>query len=187
MSLSILLSTIRDLHNDTPAIRAFAPWPDDLTPTKTAPAPCAAMSLVIALDADDDVTNAIRHAAEHAEWRQTYTESEVGAEFLARYGYFELYGPSGHFHSAKLRGYIGFWDKELDYGWHRHEAEEIYYSISGAPQFLSETQPESWPKPGQTRHHAPWERHAMKSGDAPFLCYAVWKGPGLAALPEMST
>ena len=39
---------------------------------------------------------------------------------------------------------------------------------------------------GETRHHAPWEEHAMRTLGSPFFCYALWRGDGLADLPKMT-
>ena len=183
--MQALLDATRDLHQSTPALQDFAPWPDDLTPQDIAPVPCPAIDLVRALPDASPLTRPIQNAAAFAKWKRTYTTEEVGQHFLDHYGYFELFGPYGHFHSTQARGYIAYWDAELDYGWHNHEAEELYYSLQGTPRFLSRNQPDCLLAPGQSRYHAPWEIHGMKTLDTSFLCYAVWRGPGLADLPAM--
>ncbi|MDJ0628180.1 MAG: dimethylsulfonioproprionate lyase family protein [Rhodobacter sp.] len=183
--LNALVEQIRGLHEATPALARFAPWPGDLTPNDRPAAMLPAADLVAALPADTAVTRAVQAAAPHAEWRQSYSEREVSADFLNRYGHFELFGPHGHFHSSELRGYIGIWGSGLDYDWHSHEAEELYYCLFGTPRFRSKSKPETTLQPGGTRHHTPCEVHRMQTCTTPFLCYAVWKGPGLAGRPAM--
>ena len=186
MTLATLLTHIQTLHHATPALHQFAPWPDDITPATRAPVPVPAIPAIQALPAKTPLIAAIQDAAHDVEWRQSYTADEVGADFLQAYGYFELFGPHGHFHSTQLRGYIAYWGPHLDYGWHHHAAEELYCGLIGTPRFTSKSKPDATPPPFETRHHASWEVHGMQTRDTPYLCYAVWKGPGLADLPRMS-
>ena len=184
--MDALLAQVEALHRATPALSGFGNWPSDLQVAHKAPVPCPATALIDALPNDHPLTAAIKAAAPFAEWRRTYSADEVGQDFLNRYGYFELFGPHGHFRSRQLRGYIAFWDAGLDYGWHHHTAEQLYFSLQGEPLFTSKSKPDATIAPGETRHHAPWEVHGMQTLDTPFLCYALWKGPGLADLPQMS-
>ncbi|MEM6577063.1 MAG: dimethylsulfonioproprionate lyase family protein [Pseudomonadota bacterium] len=182
-----LLDAVRHLHLETPALRAFGDWPDDLEPSERPAYRVPALDLITALQDRTPLVEALKTAAPSLEWRQTYTEAEVGRHFLASYGYVELFGPQGHFHSKTLRGFLGFWGPGLQYGWHDHQAEELYFCLSGHARFYAANQPQADIAPGMTRWHAPFERHAMDTGDAPFLCYALWKGDGLADLPKMVT
>ena len=127
-SLAHVLDAARALHQATPLLSGFAPWPVDIMPAPVAPLHVPAADLVAALGLAAPArcrpfVDAIRAATAHAHWKRTYTEAEVGADFLARYGYFELFGPTGHFHSHQLRGYIAYWGEGLNYDWHHHEAE----------------------------------------------------------------
>ena len=57
--------------------------------------------------------------------------------FLEKYGYFELFGPTGHFLTNKMSLYVIFFDTENFYTWHNHEAEELYFVLSGSAKFES--------------------------------------------------
>lgn len=179
-ALTPLLHEIQQIHENTPDLTGFGPWPSDLTYAHRAPVSAPVVALL------PGRLTTLAAAAPYLEWRRTYRADEVGDDFLNRYGYVELFGPQGHFHSTQLRGYIAYWDRRLDYGWHHHEAEELYFGLEGTPEFLSQSKPSVTLHPGQTRHHAPWEVHSMKTHDTGFLCYALWRGPGLAGLPEMT-
>ena len=128
---------------------------------------------------------AIQTVLDAAFWKQTYTESEVGDAFLARYGYFELLGPDGHFHSDNLRAYVGYWGPGLRYDWHHHEAEEIYCILSGAAEFHLDGDRSMWLRRRDTRYHSSNQPHAMTTTVEPVLTFVLWRGRGMAGLPVM--
>ncbi len=189
MSLSQALQAARELHSQLPALREFAPWPGDLEPAALAPAAMPAQDQVAGFSqpgtpVTQPLINALRGSASQAHWTQTYTEAEVGAHFLQNYGYFELFGPTGHFRSTQLRGYIAYWGAGLKYDWHSHEAEELYVVLGGGARFLT-AENERWLSAGDTRLHGGWQPHAMNTGAEPILTYVLWRGAGLEGLPLM--
>lgn len=185
-----LLAAVRQLHESTPALQAYAPWPDDLSFQQVMAEPCPAAGTLGVRSlrgtrATSRVIKSLRAAAPQLHWKQTYTEEEVGREFLDDYGYVELFGPGGHFLSNKLRGYIGFWGPCLTYDWHDHEAEELYFTLAGNAVFCAKGSPNLMLKPGQARSHASHQPHLMVTLDQPFLAYVVWRGAGFDGLPRM--
>ncbi|MEL7462955.1 MAG: dimethylsulfonioproprionate lyase family protein [Pseudomonadota bacterium] len=187
--LADLLREARRFHEATPALADFAAWPDDLSPDDNAPIHVPAADLVAGYDAPTvapDFVAAIRAAVPLMEWRQSYTEAEVGAEFLSRYCYFELFGPRGHFRTDQARGYVGYWGEGLHYDWHDHEAEELYFVLGGSAQFMAEGKEDAVVSAGETQHHTANQRHAMTTGEKPILTYVLWRGAGLAGVPAMS-
>ena len=185
-----LLMSVRRLHEKTPELQDYATWPDDLSEQKVIAEPClAAATLGVrslrGTRATAPVIKALRAAAPLLKWKQTYTEEEVGREFLDAYGYVELFGPDGHFRTNKLRGYIGFWGPGLTYDWHDHQAEELYFTLAGSAVFSAKGSPNIILRPGQTRAHYSRQPHMMITLDQPFLAYAVWRGAGIDGLPKM--
>ena len=79
----------------------------------------------------------IKKVCPHANWKQTYDEKDVGKNFLDKFAYFELFGPSGHFLTNEMSLFVIFFDKETYYTWHNHEPEELYFVISGSAKFES--------------------------------------------------
>ena len=73
------------------------------------------------------VHNIIKQLSPYVNWKQTYEEKDVGKDFLEKYGYFELFGPTGHFLTNKMSLFVFFVDAESYYTWHNHEAEELYW------------------------------------------------------------
>ena len=174
-----LLEAVRDFHARTPALAEFAAWPGDLVYEEPPVAPVDAISLIEQWRGSDPVHLALQAAARHAEWRQTYSEAEVGRAFLQRYGYIELYGPQGVFRTWDSRGFVAFWAEGLVYPWHYHEAEEIYAVVSGGGLFEARGGTTARLGPGQTYYHESNQPHALTLEDEPILALALWRGGGL--------
>lgn len=186
-----LLEVVREIYMDTPALVDFAPWPLNLEVRNKPARAISGQSMVdgfagLGTSATEPVISAIRNANDDGHWIQTYTVDEVGQDFLNRYGYFELFGPTGHFITSKLRGYVGFWGAGLDYGWHNHEAEEMYFCLGGEGLFMAEGEENKSVVAGQSKYHSAFQKHAMSTTDRPFLCLAFWRGSGIDALPMMT-
>lgn len=180
-----------------PEVAAFQGWPSDIEWASKAPVAIPAIDLVTSdpgREADgtaaDGETRRLQHAimaiAPHAEWRLTYTEEEVGADFLNRFGWFELVGPDGHFRSSQTRMTIGYWGDNLHYPWHEHQPEELYCILSGEAAFMAKGEPDCIVSAGQTKLHKVLQPHAMTTTDQPILCFVLWRGEGLADDPRMS-
>ncbi len=189
MTLDDVLEAARQLYQSHPDLMAFGPWPTDLTPTGLQPCPIPATDLVRDFDLQGSertqaLVEAVKATAHFAHWVRTYSEEEVGADFLNRYGYYELFGPTGHFHSTQLRGYIGYWGEGLIYDWHSHEAEELYLTLAGSAEFRVEGD-DAFLGPDQTRAHASWQSHSMVTSNQPILNLIIWRGEGMADLPKM--
>lgn len=185
-----LLDAVRGLHVATPRLQLFAPWPDALHDRGLEPASCPApdvLSSCLAHTAPDfqRVIKALLDAMPDLQWRQTYAEHEVGADFLRSYGYVELFGPNGQFHCPDLRGYLGFWGPRLTYDWHSHPAEEVYFSLAGTARFEADGLPDAEVGVGASRHHASNQQHRMMTLDRPYLTYALWLGDRLAENARM--
>jgi hypothetical protein len=186
-----LETAIAKLMGETPALAAFAEWPAEAPQAECMAQTIPAIPLVTALSAPvspvtSAIVNAIKSAAADAHWQQTYSEAEVGRDFLNRYGWFELLGPAGVFRSDSLRAYIAYWGENLNYGWHHHEAEELYYILAGTAEFHAEGLPSAMLRPGGLRHHITDQPHAMDTHAEPVLALVLWRGPGLAGVPRMS-
>ena len=126
---------------------------------------------------------AVLAAAPHLHWRQSYTEADPGfdADYLARYGWFNLIAPSGPFVSGALRLSVGYWGKGLHYPDHHHAPEEIYLTIAGEGRYISEGRADVTGGPGTTICHRSGQRHAATMETAPLLAAAFWRGEGLEA------
>ena len=184
-----ILKAAQQLHQSHPELSAFGAWPDDFVAVYPEPNNNPAVELVQKTDfptenATRSLSDAIRATAHLAQWKQTYTEEEVGADFLNRYGYHELFGPTGHFHSTQLRGHVANWGAGLNSDWHSHQADELYLIVGGRAMFHVEGN-KTYVGPNQTRRHGSWQSHAMTTIDQPILTFVLWRGEGMGDLPQM--
>ncbi len=112
-------------------------------------------------------------------WRRTYREPVVSAQFLNNYGYTELAGLAGPVPSQRLACGFLLLGPDTIYPRHRHEAEEIYVPLSGAAAWLHGDQPWRIEQPGTVIHHASNEPHAMRTSDEPLLALYLWRSDNL--------
>ena len=124
-----------------------------------------------------------KHVGE-ANWRQTYSIAEVGEDFANRHCYFELIGPTGHFFNDTIRGFICYWGEHLNYRWHSHEAEEIYYILGGKALFKTKAMTKVL-KANETQLHKSWESHTMETFEEALLALIFWRGNGLEKLAKI--
>ena len=109
------------------------------------------------------------------DWEQGYNEKEVDKDFLNKYGFFELIGPSGHFETSEMALYVNFLDKNTYYPWHNHEAEELYFIVSGEAKFESKDQDEEILSSTKTRFHKSFQPHAITTIENKVLSFVIWK------------
>ena len=130
------------------------------------------------------IIDAVKKHIHKLNWRQTYAISEVGEDFANRHCYFELLGPTGHFYNDAIRGFICYWGEHLNYKWHSHEAEEIYYILGGKALFKTKTMTKVL-EANETQFHKSWESHAMETLEEPLLAFILWRGNGLEKLAQI--
>ena len=111
----------------------------------------------------------------YVNWEQGYKENEVGKDFLNKYGFFELIGPSGHFKTSEMALYVNYLCKNAYYPWHNHDAEELYFIVSGKAKFESKNQNTEMLTSTKTRLHKSFESHAITTDENPVLSFVIWK------------
>lgn len=107
-------------------------------------------------------------------WRQNRTYSDT--EFLKRYAYTELIGPSGLVVCDSVSAGLLVLAPETFYPPHAHPAEEIYHVISGASEWQQGDRPAVVREPGARVHHASAEPHSMRTGAEALLALYLWRG-----------
>lgn len=149
------------------------------TPVPPAPRALAASALL-----DDALPRtafgaAIAQAAQRFQWRQNpnYTAANMGAAFMAGYGYVEFAGPKDAlFHAPAIRVGLLLLGPRLHYPPHAHPAEEIYHALTGGG--LWRRGQEGWRTvpAGSAIHHPPMIEHETRAGDATLLALYCWRG-----------
>lgn len=187
------IETARYVAETTPALREFVDWPQDLIYAERRHVPAPAIEELqthpgVACTKTKDLQGALLALADQVEWRLSYSEKEVGWDFLNRFGWFELAGPQeGHFKTQTTRLTVGYWGPNLDYPWHLHKAEELYFVVSGSAEFEVKGQSPKILRAGDSIFHASNQPHAMRTQDSGILTFVLWRGQGLGDPPKMET
>ena len=134
-----------------------------------------------------NILDSIIRANYELKWKTTYSENEVGKDFIKRYGWFDIIGPNGPFHMEDIRIMIGYWGANLDYQMHWHDAEEAYVPIAGSALFWSEHNETKIAGVGDIVIHKSNEKHWTKMTNGFFLALAIWKGTNLSVNPKISS
>jgi hypothetical protein len=129
----------------------------------------------------------LRDAATMLEWRQSYRPREIGARFLERYGWCELFGFLGPTPCEALSGGFLLLGPDTLYPSHSHRAEELYVPLSGSAEWQLGASAFVRRPPGDFVVHAARELHAMRTGAAPLLALYLWRGEGLAESARLET
>ena len=134
-----------------------------------------------------NILDCIIRANYELKWNTTYSENEVGPDFIKRYGWFDLIGPNGPFLINSIRIMIGYWGENLDYQMHWHEAEEAYVPLAGSALFWSEHNGKKIASVGDIVIHKSNEKHWTKMTNGFLLALAIWKGTNLSVNPTISS
>ena len=189
-ALATLLRQTADLLAATPVLAGFA---DGLTGLPLGPArpkplpflPLLADTPPLASKHTRPMVEAICAAAAHLEWRQSYAEAQVGADYLARYGWANIAAPDGSFAAQDMRLSVGYWGRGLHYLRHWHEPEETYLVLAGGAVFHTDGRAPVQAGPGTLIHHPSNLPHAMDMAEGPLLALAVWTGNALTKVSQI--
>lgn len=132
----------------------------------------------IASPALQPVAAAVRAARHLFHWRQNpnYHAADIGADFMAGYGYVEFLGPKeSMFHSDVFRIGLLVLGPGLHYPPHRHPAEEVYHPLTSGTWRRGDEVWRAVP-PGDAIHHQPMIEHETRSGASTLLALYCWGG-----------
>lgn len=186
-----LLVAARDVHQGHPELSAFCEFPDDLERQNVTPFHVPAADLVgresgLATALFTEFRDALVAADPRADWRETYKDTDIGEDFLCRFGCYCLIGDEGPFSSQKMRAWTVYMPPKLRYRWHQHPGEEMYLVIAGEAEFLREGAAPVRLRLGQISTHASNQPHAMETYDRPVLAYVIWRN-GFDGAPVLTS
>jgi hypothetical protein len=122
---------------------------------------------------------AIAQAAHLFAWRQNpnYTAANMGAAFMAGYGYAEFAGPKeALFHAQGVRVGLLLLGPHLHYPAHAHPAEEIYHPLTRGGLWRRGQEDWRTVPAGRAIHHPPMIVHETKAADSTLLALYCWRG-----------
>jgi len=175
-----LLDAAQRAHASHPGLAAFVGFPDDLSEQPMTPHSIPAADLLAretGLFGNDqaELRDAFIAAAPEALWRETYKGTDIGQDFMDRFGCYCLIGPGAPWTSARMAGFVVYMPADLHYPWHHHPAEEMYLVLAGEARFLAEGAPPETLRAGDTSFHASNQPHAMETGAHPVMAYVTWR------------
>ena len=174
-----LKNEIFKLWNNNTVLSNFAKLPIDLKYNELEPNPISPIKQLENWQSNSIETKEIhenlKKLSSFIHWKQTYDEKDAGKDFLDKYGYFELFGPTGHFVTNKMALYVIFFDTENFYTWHNHEAEELYFVISGSAKFESKGDQSEILTPLKSRFHKSFQPHSLTTYNNKCLSLVVWR------------
>ena len=140
----------------------------------------------LACDLTRDLVAALIDRAPNLAWQQTYTEADMPAQFLERYGWHEIAGQRGPIVSDQNALGVLLLGPEILYPRHHHAAEEVYLVLAGTADWQRDDGPFRRLPPGALVHHPPQARHAMRTGAEPLLALYAWCGGDLTQKSDLA-
>ena len=169
----------RKTHETTAALQAFCPLADDLVSTQVKIAGHACTDRLSRENFGPTpyagFLDAVRDASDAAHWRQTYAGTDIGEDFMARFGCYCLVGPEGAWTSEKMAAFFVYMPPDLWYTWHSHPAEELYFVIAGGGRFYLDGEVPDDLGPGGAKYHPSNRAHALKTGPKPLMALVLWR------------
>jgi hypothetical protein len=125
------------------------------------------------------LVEAIHETAPLFRWRQNsnYTAANMGADFMAGYGYVEFAGPKeALFHAPDVRVGLLLLGPHLHYPAHEHPAEEIYHPLTDGGLWRRGEERWRTVPSGRAIHHPPMIPHETKTANSTLLALYCWRG-----------
>ena len=170
-SYATLLKEAETAYCENPDALLFAPFPRDTHPQDVPVFHTPSLPLLQADAAMPSnrpaLRDAIVEAGPHGHWRETYKGTDIGQDFLDRFGCYSIIGAGGPFNSSSLWMWMVYMPAHLYYTWHHHPAEEMYIVVGGTARFMREGEPDEWLQSGDTSFHKSNQPHAMETGTDP--------------------
>jgi quercetin dioxygenase-like cupin family protein len=149
------------------------------TPLSSTPGAIPASALLSDALPRTAIGTAIAQAAHLFHWRQNpnYTAANMGAAFMAGYGYVEFAGPKeALFHASEIRVGILLLGPRLHYPPHAHPAEETYHPLTEGALWRRGQEDWRTVPAGHAIHHPPMVVHETKAAESTLLALYCWRG-----------
>ena len=177
------LAEVRSFYEASDELSGFCQFPNEAQlewcerdPHYINPATLFAEDVSLQSEQFSSVRDALIAVKDVAFWRETYKQTDIGEEFLNRFGCYELFGWDGHFQCQETRGFIVYSTADLYYPWHHHPAEEMYFILAGEAEFATEGNAPKMLRPGDTVFHAENQPHNMQTREKGVLAWVQWRG-----------
>jgi quercetin dioxygenase-like cupin family protein len=125
-----------------------------------------------------DVARAFALVEPALAWTQNpnYSDAKLGQGYMAGYAYCDFIGPRGLMDNGSVAMGVLILGPGRLYPDHNHPAAEIYHILSGTADWSRDSGSFAAKPPGSAIYHAPWVRHAMRTGEETLFALYGWVG-----------
>ena len=175
-----LINIAENVHKNHPLVNDFCEFPDDiqlqdLSPNHIIPSTLLQKETDLFTKKYQIFRDAFIEASPFAHWRETYKDTDIGKDFMERFGCYCLIGPNAPFFSLKMHAFVVYMPPHLFYPWHNHPGEEMYLTIAGEAEFMKEGEENEVLKAGGVSEHKSNQPHAMRTQNRPVMAYVIWR------------
>ncbi|MEX0284980.1 MAG: dimethylsulfonioproprionate lyase family protein [Paracoccaceae bacterium] len=175
-----LLGEVQQLHLDNADLSGFCTFPTDVQAQEVTAFDIPPRALMerdagLVSQRHGALQDRIKEAGRLAKWRETYKGTNIGADFLNRFGCYSLIGEGGAYRSAQMNAWFVYMPARLWYTWHHHPGEEMYVVLAGEAEFRRGSHTPETLREGDAVFHQSNQPHATETFDQPLLAYVVWR------------
>lgn len=121
------------------------------------------------------LADAMRAAGDRIAWFESQS-SEVARHMGGRNAMSQVVGPDSAHVSHDVRFGTFLIAPDTCYPRHAHSADELYIVVGGRGRWWIGDTPYRAYGPGEVVHVTPWQKHAIRTDDAPLLTLWAWMG-----------
>ncbi len=118
----------------------------------------------------------VQVVAEALPWSRFYQRYGLTENFIDNFAVAEVISPDGPVLSKNMIMFLFLLGAETVYPTHWHAPEEIYFILSGNPEYQIGNKTWQPRQPGDLVHLPPFVPHAIRTGDEAMLVLQVWRG-----------
>ena len=175
-----LIEIARNVHESHPEVSEFCKFPNDLKAQSLTSHHINSSHLLqnennLFTDRYKNLRDAFIKAAPFAHWRETYKNTDIGEDFMNRFGCYCLIGGNAPFSSDKMHAFIVYMPENMFYPWHNHPGEEMYLTLAGEAEFMKHNEENKFLQSGGVSEHNSNQPHALKTHAHPVMAYVIWR------------
>lgn len=132
------------------------------------------------------ISEKIEGLKDYWQWGQTYTQDQMGLDFINAYGWAEIAGLKGPIKTDQFSLGILILDAHTHYPEHHHKATEWYLPLTDGAEWFDEDRGWRQEPNSSLIFHRSNILHAMQTHDSPLVALYLWSGESLAESAQIA-